>query len=58
MPELAEHLTDWMRAEVTAGDGCGAVHAALRRRQTMVDKASVLAAARMRPARRIEAYRE
>ena len=25
MPELAEHLTDWIRAEVTAGDGCGAV---------------------------------
>jgi len=23
--ELAEHLTDWIRAEVTAGDGCGAV---------------------------------
>ena len=25
MNELAEHLTDWIRAEVTAGDGCGAV---------------------------------
>ena len=25
MPELAEHFTDWIRAEVTAGDGCGAV---------------------------------
>ena len=25
MPELAEHLTDWIRAEVTAGGGCGAV---------------------------------
>ena len=25
MPELAEHLTDWIRAEVTAGDGRGAV---------------------------------
>jgi len=25
VPELAEHLTEWIRAEVTAGDGCGAV---------------------------------
>ena len=25
MPELAEHLTEWIRAEVTAGDGRGAV---------------------------------
>ncbi len=25
MPELSEHLTDWIRAEVTAGGGCGAV---------------------------------
>jgi NAD+ synthase len=25
VPELAEHLTDWIRAEVTAGDGRGAV---------------------------------
>jgi len=25
VPELAEHLTDWIRAEVTAGGGCGAV---------------------------------
>jgi len=25
VPALAEHLTDWIRAEVTAGDGCGAV---------------------------------
>ena len=25
MPELAEHLTDWIRAEVTAGGGRGAV---------------------------------
>ena len=25
MPELAEHLTHWIRAEVTAGDGRGAV---------------------------------
>ena len=25
MPELAEYLTDWIRAEVTAGGGCGAV---------------------------------
>jgi len=25
VPALAEYLTDWIRAEVTAGDGCGAV---------------------------------
>ena len=25
MEQLAEHLTDWLRAEVTAGGGCGAV---------------------------------
>ncbi|MBE3033414.1 MAG: NAD(+) synthase [Actinobacteria bacterium] len=25
MEQLAEHLTDWIRAEVTAGGGCGAV---------------------------------
>jgi NAD+ synthase len=25
VPELAEHLTEWIRAEVTAGGGCGAV---------------------------------
>jgi NAD+ synthase len=25
VPELSEHLTDWIRAEVTAGGGCGAV---------------------------------